>query len=84
MKVTAKIPKTLLSYCQKHEEKICDVYAADGYNEGFCYDILLNRGWCTDESGLHTIIEPTIKQTLEKLRAIEPCSCRDCVTGEGW
>lgn len=84
MKISGRIPKTLRTYCEKHQHQIHDVDCGDGYSDGFAYDILLARGWCCDDIGLHTIIEPTVKATLAKLRAIEKCECKDCITGGNW
>ena len=87
MKISGNVPKTVLNWCKRNEEKIYEVHYGDGYNtnSGKAYDILLNRGWCEDISdGYHTIIEGTAKETLEVLKNIRPCKCHDCETGEGW
>lgn len=84
MKISGNIGKTLRAYCDKHADQLLDVTADGGYSDGFAYDILLARGWCTDEMGLHTIIEYTVKDTLAKLREIRPCECSDCLTGNNW
>lgn len=84
MKINANIPKTLRKYCEAHADQLLDVTAGDGYSDGFAYDILLARGWCCDEMGLHTVIEYTVKDMLSKLRSVYKCECSDCITGKGW
>ena len=77
--------KTVRAWVEKNPNKVREVdmiphpWAPDRYN------ILLERGWCTDyEPGLHTIIEDTVAEAMRSLRASVPCSCNDCITGEGW
>jgi len=86
MKVNCRLPKTLKAWIEKHADRICEIDYGDGYatESGRAYDILLNRGWCAEDIGLHTIIEQTASETLRVLRASEKCECRDCITGDGW
>lgn len=80
-----KVGKTLRVYCDKHSDKIAEVYRGGGYCSGASnddrvkYDILLERGWYTFEKGLHTIIEGTVSDTIRELREIQPCNCQDCL-----
>jgi len=78
--------KVLLKWCKKNEEKVYEIHHGRGYSteSGDAYDILLNRGWCWEEDGCHTIIEETASDTLKALRDVKECKCHDCLTGEGW
>ena len=84
MKISANISKTLRTYCEAHSEQMTDVTAGDGYSDGFAYDILLARGWCTGDMGEHTLIESNVKDMLSRLRSVQKCECSDCITGKGW
>ena len=88
MKISSSIPKTLRDWCKAHPDKIRDIDFGGGYYTDratdTAYDVLLARGWCYPEPGCHTIIEPTVRDMLRALRAIAPCDCPDCVTGQGW
>jgi hypothetical protein len=78
--------KSLTKWIEKHREMVCEADYGGGYNtdSGRAYDILLNRGFCWMEPGLHTIIEETATATLICLREVEKCNCHSCETGEGW
>lgn len=84
-KIAANMPKTVRQWLEKHPDLFVDATYEDGYNDGRAYDILLSRGHCAyGDAGCHTIIEYTTRRTLDVLREVEVCGCRDCVTGEGW
>lgn len=86
MKMSTNIPATLRRWIDKNPGKVREAASGGGYNtdSGFAYDFLLERGWCCDDIGLHTIIEPSATAMLAKLRSAEKCECHDCVTGENW
>jgi hypothetical protein len=77
--------KIVRAYAQKNAHKIREIDYGNDYLDGSAYDILLERGWCAErEPGLHTVIEYSVKDTLEVLRSAIPCGCEDCLSGNGW
>ena len=58
---------------KKYVERVEEYYKdSDGWW------IYLNRGWCWDDKGLHTIHEDTQKEALFALRCTEKCNCDYC------
>ena len=76
----SRIPQSLKAWIERNKEKVFAVDYASGFNtdSGWAYDILLRNGWSVQGEALHTIIEPTIKDTLAKLRGVERCDCEQC------
>ena len=85
MKIIHCPSKVIRSYAEKNAHKISEIDHGPDYLDGPAYDILLARGWCVErEPGLHTIIEYSVKATLDELRSAIPCKCNDCLSGKGW
>lgn len=78
--------KTLNRWIDGHKEMVFDAEYGDGYctESGKAYNILLNRGYCWNEWGMHTIIDETALEALKHLKESFKCECKDCITGEGW
>lgn len=65
--------QTNINIPKKYQERISEIYHdEDGYW------VYLNRGWCWDDYGLHTIHEDTQQQILRCIRQTEPCNCDYC------
>lgn len=85
MKILNCPSQRIREYANKNAYKIREIDHGDNYMDGSAYDILLEQGWCVErEPGLHTIIEYTVKDTLEALRSAIPCTCNDCLNGNHW
>ena len=81
VKYEGPIPKSLKNFCDLNSDKIQEVSAGGGYctdRGGFAYDVLLRNGWRYGGDYVHTIIEPTVKETIEKLQWVVPCECSEC------
>ena len=83
VKYENQIPKTLRNFCDKNADKVYAVGSGTGYsfdrNNGFAYDVLLRAGWKAYNDTVHTIIEATIKDTIDQIKEAKPCDCRECM-----
>jgi len=75
---TGNVPKTLRDWIAKHcADKVYDVDYGGGYatDSGNAYDVGIVPGWCLgaayDRS--HTLIEPTVRDVIARLKTLQPC-----------
>lgn len=67
------INETSIRVPKKYEERVQEIFHdEDGYW------LYLNRGWHSDDYGLHVIHEDTQADVLKMLRWTEPCDCDWC------
>lgn len=81
---SSRVPASFKAWAEKHADRI----AAVDYDGGFshpntgedctAYNVLLRLGWCTEEEGLHTIIDPRVTEVKKAIREAEPCHCGEC------
>lgn len=79
-----RVPASFRAWAEKHADRI----EAVDYDGGFshpdhgrdctAYNVLLRHGWCTEEDGLHTIIDPRVSEVKKAIREAQPCHCREC------
>jgi len=70
---------TLRDWCDAHADRVQEVEVGYGYSEGKAYGILLRPGWRMGDDFVHTIIEHTVRKTLDQLRNVSRCNCEECV-----
>ena len=83
------VPAPFRAWCDTNANAFARIRAVD-YGPGYshpdtgrdchAYNILLRRGWSTEETGLHTIIEPTATAAKRQIREATPCNCAECST----
>ena len=73
------VPRSLMPFVLSDK---CDGYSyepVDGPNDGesSVYWIYLSPGW--QWSGLHSVSGATVKDCLQQIRELEPCTCEECL-----
>lgn len=73
-------PATLKRWLDAHADKVDEFDCGGGYGteSGFAYDILLRAGWRMGDDFVHTLIESTVRDMLDRLKAVVPCDCDEC------
>jgi hypothetical protein len=81
---SAGVQKTLRAWIEKHARgKVYDVDYDGGFStdSGNAYDVGIVAGYKVNVAGdwLHTVIEPTVRDTIAVLRTLTEChDCDEC------
>lgn len=81
---SSHVPATFRAWADKHADRIAAVDYDGGYShpdtgrDCTAYNVLLRTGWCTEEDGLHTVIDPRVGEVKKAIREAQPCRCSEC------